>query len=137
MSRINVGHLLAAVQKTRGRISGEWERELKLAGEIVYTVKPLAGIHGTGYLKMPDGQVPSRMLNLDWMNFAHFHDLGPAKENPSVFNLISADLELANLRISRRAIDMDGYGVDVDGSGSVSFSGSEERIYPGVAAMTI
>ena len=62
--------------------------------------------------------------------------MGPAKENPSSFNSISTDLELANLRISSKAIDIDGYGVDVDGSGSVSVSGSDELNYQGVAAIT-
>jgi len=67
---------------------------------------------------------------------AHFNDLGPAKENPSSFNSISADLELANLKISSKAIDIDGYGVDVDGAGSVSVSGSDELNYQGIAAIT-
>ena len=33
-------------------------------------------------------------------------------------------------------IDIDGYGVDVDGSGSVSVSGSDELSYRGVATIT-
>ena len=76
------------------------------------------------------------MLNSNLMKLAHFNDLGPAKENPASFNSISTDLELANLRISSKAIDIDGYGVDVDGSGSVSVSGSDELNYQGVAAIT-
>jgi hypothetical protein len=40
--------------------------------------------------------------------------------------LISTDLELANLRISSKRIDIDGYGVDIDGSGSVSVDGFDE-----------
>jgi hypothetical protein len=47
-------------------------------------------------------------------------NLGPAKNDPSPFNLITTDLELDNQRISSHVIDIDGYGVDVDGSGSVS-----------------
>ena len=35
-----------------------------------------------------------------------------------------------------KAIDIDGYGVDVDGSGSVSVSGSDELSYQGVAQIT-
>jgi hypothetical protein len=45
-------------------------------------------------------------------------------------------LELANQRISSRVIDIDGYGVDVDGSGSVSLSGSDELNYHGLAEIT-
>jgi len=39
------------------------------------------------------------------------------------FNLITTDLELGDQRISSRIIDIDGYGADFDGSGSVSVSG--------------
>ena len=133
---IEMSHLLASFQENRGRISGKLEGDLKLAGDIEHTVSPLAGIHGTGHLKVTDGQVPSLMLNSNLMKLAHFNDLGPAKDNPSSFKSISADLELANLRITSKAIDIDGYGVDVDGSGSVSVSGSDELNYQGVAAIT-
>ena len=136
VSGINMSHLLASFQETRGRISGKLEGDLKLAGDIEHTVSPLAGIHGTGHLKVTDGQVPSLMLNSNLMKLAHFNDLGPAKDNPSSFKSISADLEFANLRISSKAIDIDGYGVDVDGSGSVSVSGTDELNYQGVAAIT-
>ena len=136
MSGINMGQLLAAFHETRGRMTGKMEGDLRLAGDIEHTVSPLSGMHGTGHLKVTAGQVPSLMLNSNLMKLAHFNDLGPAKDNPSAFNSISTDLELANLRISSKAIDIDGYGVDVDGSGSVSVSGSGELNYEGVATIT-
>jgi hypothetical protein len=83
-----------------------------------------------------NGQVPSLKLNANLMKLAHFNDLGPAKNDPSSFNLITSDLELADQRISSRVIDIDGYGVDVDGSGSVSVSGSDELNYQGLAEIT-
>ena len=83
-----------------------------------------------------NGQVPSLKLNANLMKLAHFNDLGPAKNDPSSFNLITTDLELADQRISSRVIDIDGYGVDVDGSGSVSVSGSDELNYRGLAEIT-
>ncbi len=133
---INMSQLLASFHETRGRMTGILEGDLKLAGEIEHTESPLSGMRGSGHLKVSNGQVPSLMLNSNLMKLAHFNDLGPAKENPSSFNSISTDLELANLRISSKAIDIDGYGVDVDGSGSVSVSGSDELSYQGVAAIT-
>ncbi len=136
MNGIEMSQLLASFHETRGRISGKLEGDLKLAGDIEHTQSPLAGMRGTGHLKLMDGQVPSLMLNSNLMKLAHFNDLGPAKENPSSFNSISADLELANLRILSKAIDIDGYGVDVDGAGSVSVSGSDELNYQGIAAIT-
>jgi hypothetical protein len=109
---------------------------MKLEGKIEHTMSPLAGMRGTGRVKVTDGEVPSLMLNANLMKLAHFNDLGPAKENPASFFSISTDLELENLRITSKAIDIDGYGVDVDGSGSVSISGSDELDYQGVAAIT-
>jgi hypothetical protein len=38
--------------------------------------------------------------------------------------------------VSSKTIDIDGYGVDVDGSGRVSVSGSDELDYRGVATIT-
>jgi uncharacterized protein involved in outer membrane biogenesis len=133
---INMSQLLASFHETRGRMTGILEGDLKLAGEIEHTESPLAGMRGSGHLKVTNGQVPSLMLNSNLMKLAHFNNLGPAKENPSSFSSISTDLELANLRISSKAIDIDGYGVDVDGSGSVSVSGSDELNYQGLAAIT-
>jgi uncharacterized protein involved in outer membrane biogenesis len=136
MSGINMTRLLADFHEVRGRLSGNLEGDLKLAGEIEHTTSPLARMRGTGHLKVTNGQAPSLMLNANLMKLAHFNDLGPAKDNPSSFNSISTDLELENLRITSKVIDIDGYGVNVDGSGSVSVSGSDELNYQGVATIT-
>jgi uncharacterized protein involved in outer membrane biogenesis len=136
MSGINVAHLLADFHEVRGRLSGTLEGNLKLAGEIEHTTSPLARMHGMGHLKVTNGKVPSLMLNSNLLKLAHFNDLGPAKDNPASLSSISTDLELENLRITSKVIDVDGYGVDVDGSGSVSVSGSDELNYQGVASIT-
>jgi hypothetical protein len=136
MSGINMAHLLAAFHETRGIMTGKLEGTLELAGKIEHTMSPLAGMRGTGHVKVTDGKVPSLMLNANLMKLAHFNDLGPAKENPASFSSISTDLELEKLRITSKTIDIDGYGVDVDGSGSVSISGSDELDYQGVASIT-
>ncbi len=136
LSGINVAHLLAAFPNGGGQMTGKMEGDMKLAGEIAHSDRPLAGIHGTGHVTIRNGKVPSLKLNANLMKLAHFNDLGPAKDDPSSFNLITTDLELANQRISSRVIDIDGYGVDVDGSGSVSISGSDELDYRGLAEIT-
>jgi uncharacterized protein involved in outer membrane biogenesis len=133
---INVAHLLTAFPNGEGRMTGKMEGDVKLAGEIAHSLRPLAGIHGAGHVTVRNGKVPSLRLNTSLMKLANFNDLGPAKDDPSSFNLISTDLELANERISSRVIDIDGYGVDVDGSGSVSVSGSGELNYRGLAEIT-
>lgn len=133
---IEMAHLLAAFGSTRGLMTGKMAGDLTLTGDVEHSPRPLAGLRGVGHLTVRDGQVPSLKLNANLMRLMHFNDLGPAKEDPSSFNLISTDLELANLRIASRTIDIDGYGVDVDGSGSVSVSGSDELDYSGVAQIT-
>jgi hypothetical protein len=114
-------------------MTGKMEGDVKLAGEILHSLRPLAGIHGAGHVTVHNGQVPSLKLNANLMKLAHFNDLGPAKDDPSSFKIITTDLELADQRISSKVIDIDGYGVDVDGSGSVSITGSDELNYQGVA----
>ena len=136
LSGINVAHLLAAFPNGGGKMTGKMEGDVKLAGEIAHSLRPLAGIHGAGHVTVRNGKVPSLKLNTNLMKLAHFNDLGPARDDPSSFNLITTDLELANERISSRVIDIDGYGVDVDGSGSVSVSGSDELDYRGLAEIT-
>jgi uncharacterized protein involved in outer membrane biogenesis len=136
VSGVNVAQLLAAFPNGGGKMTGKMEGEVKLAGEIEHTPRPLAGMHGAGHLTVRDGQVPSLKLNANLMKLAHFNDLGPAKDDPSSFKFMTSDFELDNQRISSRVIDLDGYGVDVDGSGSVSVSGSDELNYRGLAEIT-
>src|ERR1700726_4181061 len=134
---INVAQLLAAFPNGGGKITGKMEGDVKLAGEIEHSLRPLAGVHGAGHVTVRNGQVPSIKLNANLMKLAHFNDLGPAKNDPSSFNLITTDLELDNQRISSKVIDIDGYGVDVDGSGSVSISGSDNLNYRGLAEIAV
>jgi uncharacterized protein involved in outer membrane biogenesis len=136
LSGTNVAQLLAAFPNGGGKMTGKMAADVKLAGEIAHTLSPLAGVHGAGHVTVRNGQMPSLKLNANLMKLAHFNDLGPAKNDPSAFNLITTDLELDNQRISSRVIDIDGYGVDVDGSGSVSISGTDELNYRGLAEIT-
>jgi uncharacterized protein involved in outer membrane biogenesis len=136
LSGINMAQLLAAFPNGGGKMTGKMEGDLKLAGEIAHSLQPLARMHGAGRVTVRNGQLPSLKLNANLMKLAHFNDLGPAKNDPSSFNLITTDLELDNKQISSRVIDLDGYGVDVDGSGTVSVSGSDELNYRGLAEIT-
>jgi uncharacterized protein involved in outer membrane biogenesis len=133
IKRVDMARLLSAFQNARGKMTGKMEGELKIAGEIGHSLHPLEGLHGSGHLTVRDGQVPSLKLNANLMKLAHYNDLGPAKNDPSSFNFVSTDLELDHERIASKVIDIDGYGVDLDGSGSVSISGSDELNYHGEA----
>src|SRR5262249_19743894 len=105
----------------------------KLAGEVEHTSDPLDGTYGTGHLTVCNGKVPSLKLNENVMKLLHFNDLGPAAQDPSSFSSISADLRLGNLRISSSEINVVGYGVDVQGSGTLTLKGSESLDCHGVA----
>jgi AsmA-like C-terminal region len=131
-----VAHLVSAFGSGRRMITGKMAGDLTLTGEVEHSSHPLAGLRGVGHVMVRNGEVPSLELNANLMKLMHFNDLGPAKDNPSAFNLISTDLQLANLRIVSTKIDIDGYGVDIDGSGSVSVAGSDELNYNGVAQIT-
>jgi uncharacterized protein involved in outer membrane biogenesis len=133
MKGIDVAHLLSAFPNARGKMTGKMEGEMKIAGEIEHSRHPLEGLHGSGHLMVRNGDVPSLELNANLMKLAHYNDLGPAKNDPSSFNFVSTDLELDHERITSKVIDIDGYGVDLDGSGSVSLSGSDALNYQGVA----
>ena len=133
---IEMAHLLAAFGNARGTMTGKMAGDLTLIGEMEHSAHPLAGLRGVGHVTVRDGEVPSLELNANLMKLMHFNDLGPAKEDPASFNMISTDLQLANLRIASTKIDVDGYGVDIDGSGSVSVSGSDDLDYRGIAQIT-
>jgi uncharacterized protein involved in outer membrane biogenesis len=136
ISGIDLAALLAAFHEERASVTGNLDGDLKLAGEVGHTMSPLAGLHGTGHAEVTNGQVPSLMSNSNVSRLASFNDQGPAKENPTSFSSISADLQLVDLWVSSKVIDIEGHGVDVDGSGSVSVSGSDELNYQGVATIT-
>ena len=133
---IEMTHLLAAFGNAQGMMTGKMAGDLTLVGDIEHSSHPLADMRGAGHVTVRNGEAPSLKLNANLMKLMHFNDLGPAKDAPGAFNLISTDLRLANQRIASTKIDIDGYGVDVDGSGSVSVSGSNALDYRGTAQIT-
>ncbi len=133
---IEMAHLLAAFGNAHAIMTGKMAGDLTLVGDIEHSSHPLEGMRGAGHVTVRNGQVPNLELNANLMKLMHFNDLGPAKNDPSSFNFISTDLQLANQRIASTKIDIDGYGVDVDGSGSVSVSGSNALDYRGMAQIT-
>lgn len=59
---VDVAHLLRAFQNGRGKMTGKMEGEMKVAGEIVHSKRPLERLHGSGHLTVRNGQVPSLKL---------------------------------------------------------------------------
>jgi hypothetical protein len=133
MDGVDVAQLLAEFPQGRGKMTGKMAGTMKFAGEIEHSRDPLAGVHGAGNLMVRNGQAPSLKLNANVMKLARFNDLGPAAQNPDSFSSISADLEMANQRISSRQINIVGYGVNAQCSGSMNVTGAGSLDYQGVA----
>jgi uncharacterized protein involved in outer membrane biogenesis len=133
---IDLADLLEAFENGRGKMTGKMDGDLMLAGEIQHTVRPLAGIRGSGHVVLHQGEVPNLELNANLQRLVRFNNHGPATAKPSSFERISTDFQLANLRIRSEKIDIDGYGVDVDGAGSFNVDGSNELAYDGIARIT-
>jgi uncharacterized protein involved in outer membrane biogenesis len=133
---IDVADLLDPFENGRGKMTGRMDGDLTLAGEIQHSVRPLAGIRGNGHVILNRGEVPSLELNANLAKLVRFNNHGPATAKSSSFERISTDFQLANLRIRSEKIDIDGYGVDVDGAGSFNADGSNELNYDGLARIT-
>jgi uncharacterized protein involved in outer membrane biogenesis len=133
---VNIVDVLEPFENGRGKMTGQMDGDLTLAGQIQQTHRPLAGIHGSGHVTVVSGRVPGLALNANLMRLVRFNDLGPAKDNPASFNRITTDLELADLRITSKVIDIDGYGVDIDGAGNINVDGSDQLDYQGIATIT-
>jgi uncharacterized protein involved in outer membrane biogenesis len=135
-SGIDVADLLDAFENGRGKMTGKMDGDLALAGEIQHSARPLAGIRGNGHVILHKGEVPNLELNANLEKLVRFNNHGPSTAKPSSFERISTDFQLANLRIRSNTIDIDGYGIDVDGAGSFNVDGSNELSYDGIAKIT-
>jgi hypothetical protein len=130
---VDVARLLEAFPEARGKMTGKMEGNIKLAGEVTHSPDPLAGIRGTGQLSIRDGQLPTVQLNKNLMLLARLSNLGPAAGDPSSFSSISADLNIANERLTSNKIVVVGNGVEAEGAGSMTMGGAGSLDYQGVA----
>jgi hypothetical protein len=130
-----MARLLAAFPEARGKMTGKMDGNIKLSGEVAHSPDPLAGMQGTGQVNVRNGQLPSLQLNKNLMLLARLGNLGPAAGDPSSFSSISADLNIANDRITSNKLSLIGNGVNVDGSGSVALAGAGSLDYQGVAKL--
>lgn len=135
LAGVNVAKLLDAFPQARGKMTGKMEGQIKLTGEVTHSSDPLAGMTGTGDVKVRNGELPSLQLNKNLMQLARLSNLGPASGDPSSFSLISADLNIAQDRIASHKITVVGNGVDVDGDGSLSLAGAGDLNYEGTAKL--
>jgi len=132
---VDVAQLLAAFPDARGKMTGTLEGNIKLLGEVTHSPDPLAGMRGTGQFSIKNGQLPSLQLNRNLLQLARLAQVGSATGDPSSFSSVSADLNIANQRITSNKVTIVGSGVDVDGAGSMSLAGEGGLDYTGVAKL--
>jgi uncharacterized protein YhdP len=130
---VDLARLLAEFPTARGKMTGRMEGNLTFEGEITHSEDPLAGKRGKGQVVVRNGQLPTLRLNSNLILLARFSDLGPAQGDPSSFSSVSADLTLANDRLTSRNIKIVGNGISIDAAGTLALVGQGSLEYEGVA----
>lgn len=119
VSGIGINYLLGEFETGQPKITGMMEADMKLSGIIEHSANPLAGIRGTGHFTIRKGEFTGLKGNKGMAEMLRFRDPGTNSLPLSAFSSFSGDLDLNRQRIFNRQINVDFYGIDVDGSGSV------------------
>lgn len=132
---VDVARMLEDFPDARGMMTGRLEGDMKLSGVVVESPDPLAGMRGTGKVSIKDGELPSLQLNKNLMTLARLSSLGPAEGDPSSFQSMSTDLNIANGKVTSNEVTIVGNGVDIDGAGALSLAGAGSLDYEGTAKL--
>jgi AsmA family/AsmA-like C-terminal region len=139
VSGIGVPYLLAEFQtastKTPPKLTGMMQANLKLGGTILYTANPLADIDGAGDVTIRKGEFPGLNDNKTMMQMKRLRDHGTDKLPVSAFSSFTGDVDLHNRRVYSKKININFYGIVVDGSGNTSVVGSGTMNYRGVVTV--
>jgi len=135
VSGVDIAYLLAQFPDGRGKMTGTMQGDLKVEGEIEHSSNPLGRIHGSGRIRVRNGELPTLNRDKNMMKMTRFRDPGAASLPPSSFSSFSGDMNLANGRIFSHQIDIAFYGIDVRCSGSLGVMGGEGLDYEGVASV--
>lgn len=119
VSGVGIDYLLAEFEAGQPKITGMLEADMKLDGTIEHSANPLSAIHGTGHFNIRRGELTGLNGNKSMAQMARFRDPGASSLPMSAFSSFSGDLDLNRQRIFSRRLNIDFYGIDVDGTGSV------------------
>jgi uncharacterized protein involved in outer membrane biogenesis len=133
LSGLDVAKLLAAIPEGAGKITGKMECNFDVSGEASLYSASLAGVRGTGQVTIRNGRLPTLRLDENLVQLARVGGLGPGSRDPAAFSLFSADLNLADQRITSRKITILGNGTDIDGSGTFNLACADSLDYRGTA----
>ena len=133
---VDLARLLAEFPTARGKMTGRMEGKLTFEGEISHSEDPLACKRGKGQVVVRNGQLPTLRLNSNLMVLTRLSDVGPASGDPSSFSSVSADLTLANDRVTSRNIKIVGNGLGIEAAGVLALVGEGALEYEGVAEVS-
>jgi uncharacterized protein involved in outer membrane biogenesis len=132
---VKIAQFLDAFPQTKGMLTGTLEGAVKMQGLVLKSSDPLQGVTGSGNGIIRDGKMPSLQITGNLRSIAKLASVGPADGDASSFHSLSADFQIADSRLSSNKIDLDGNGVDVVGSGSLTMAGEGTLDYQGDASI--
>ena len=132
---VNVAEFLDSFPQTKGQLTGTLQGEAKMEGLVIKSDDPMAGVTGSGQGIIRDGKMPGLQITGNIRSLAKLASLGPANGDPSSFTSLSADFRIADGKLSSNKINLDGNGVEVDGSGSLTMAGEGSLDYQGEASL--
>ncbi|MBI4164180.1 MAG: AsmA family protein [Acidobacteria bacterium] len=135
LNGVDMQKLLDSFPDGRGQMTGKMDGDIKLAGTVVSSPDPLAGIRGSGKVNIKDGKLPKLQINRNLMSIAKLGQLGAASGDPSAFESISSDFNIAEGKISSEKISVVGTGMNIDGLGALTLAGEGSLAYDGIAKL--
>jgi hypothetical protein len=132
---VKIAEFLDSFPQTKGLMAGTLEGAARMSGLVLKSNDPLAGVTGAGRGIIRDGKMPSLQITGNLRSLARIAGVGPADGDPSSFSSLSADFRVADAKLSGSKINLNGNGVDVNGSGSLTMEGEGNLDYEGEAGL--
>ena len=132
---VKVAEFLDSFPQTKGLMAGTLEGAARMSGLVLKSDDPLAGVTGAGSGVIRDGRMPSLQITGNLRSMARIAGVGSADGDPSSFSSLSADFRVADAKLSSSKINLNGNGVDVNGSGSLTMAGEGSLDYEGEASL--
>jgi len=130
---IDMEKLLDTFPDGRGQLTGRLDGDIKLAGVVVSSPDPLAGVRGNGNVSIKDGRLPRLQVGKNILALAKLGQIGAASGDPSGFESASADLNIADGKITSQKIAVVGTGMTLDGAGALGLAGEGSLAYDAIA----
>jgi uncharacterized protein involved in outer membrane biogenesis len=131
---VGMPYLLAEFENGPPKMTGMLESNLDVGGKIANSANPLGEMYGTGTLTVHRGDLPGLDQNPSMKQVERFRTKDAAGKPPSAFSTFGGDFELKNQRMYSKRVAVDFYGIDVDGTGSMSLTGGPVK-YRGTATI--